>query len=362
VPTLFGRNFTRSQLQTYVADPRQIAQVQRATLREGRAEGVDVVRVVTGSGFEFMVVPGRGLDIVSASYNGIPLGWRALPGEVNAAFFEPEDMGWMRGYVGGLLTTGGLTYMGSPSIDNGESLGIHGRISYVPASNVWADTSWDGDCYKLWVRGHVTEAAALGPNLVMTREISTEMGANSFTIRDTVENRTFDTTPHMMLYHFNIGFPVLSESSILLADSEKIVGRDAVSNESIDNWNRFDAPQAGRDHHLFYHTLKPDTDGRTHVALVGMQVQEPLGIYLSYKHDTLPWLANWKCLQFGNYVTGIEPCNAWVEGRATEREAGRLRFLGPWESVSYEVEFGVLVGKQAIQAFVSEHRLPDPEL
>ncbi len=103
MPRLFGRPFTRNELQTYVSDPGQVARVQRATLREGRADGVDTVRVVTGSGFEFSVLPGRALDVAAASYNGIPLFWRAFPGEVNAAFFEPDGMGWMRGYAGGLF-------------------------------------------------------------------------------------------------------------------------------------------------------------------------------------------------------------------------------------------------------------------
>src|SRR5205085_7019065 len=121
-----------------------IASVRRAVLQEGRAEGVQVVDFKTGSGFEFTVVPGRALDIFSASYKGIPLSWLGSPGIVGASYFEPEGMGWLRGYSGGLLTTGGLTYMGSPSVDQGEELGIHGRISYVPAANVWADGAWDG--------------------------------------------------------------------------------------------------------------------------------------------------------------------------------------------------------------------------
>ena len=342
-------------------DPAQVARVERATLREGRAEGVDVVRVVTGSGFEFTSVPGRALDIASASYNGVPLFWRAYPGPVQAAYFEPEGLGWLRGNAGGLLTTGGLTSIGSPTDDGGESLGIHGRISYVPASNVWADADWDGDRYRLWVRGKVAEAAALGPNLVLTREISTEMGASSFVIRDTVENRTAETTPHMMLYHVNIGFPILSEKARLLANSADVVPRDAASQAGLDCWDRFEPPLAGREHQLFYHRLTPDAGGRAHIALVGQVGDEPMGVYLSFTHETLPWFANWKCMTAGDYVTGIEPCNAWVEGRAVERQAGRLRFLEGWQKVSYEVEFGVLVGRAQIEQFARQHNLPEME-
>jgi hypothetical protein len=249
--------------------------------------------------------------------------------------------------------------MGSPSVDDGEALGIHGRISYVPASNTWADAEWEGDQYRLWARGKVAETAALGTNLVMTREISTALGASSLTIRDTVENRTHSRVPHMMLYHFNIGFPVLSEDARLLLNSEEVTGRDAVSTASLDRWDRFDAPEPAREHQLFYHRLCPDEAGKAHVVLVGFLAGDPIAVYISYTHAVLPWFANWKCLQSGNYVTGLEPANAWVEGRAVEREAGRLRFLDAWEKVSYEVEFGVLTGASAIDAFVKNHQLPD---
>ena len=349
-----------SRIQRYVPDLSQLARLQRATLGEGRADGVDAVEVSTGSGFQFTVLPGRGLDISHASYRGIPLCWRAYAGEVAAPYYEPEGLGWQRSAFGGLMSTGGLSTMGAPSEDGGETLGIHGRISNTPATNVWADAAWEGDDYRLWVRGKVAEAMALGTNLVLTREISTELGASHLTIRDRVENRTFTRSEHMMLYHFNVGFPLLSETTRLLVDSEQVEPRDDDSVAGLDRWDRFEPPQAGRPHQLFYHRLRPDSDGKAHVLLAGMQdyADGPLAVYLSYTHETLPWFINWKCMAAGDYVTGIEPANAWVQGRAAEREAGRLRFLEPWGAAEYEVTFGVLAGTQAINEFAEAHRLP----
>jgi hypothetical protein len=357
---LYGRDWSRDEIQRYVPDLSQLARIQRSTLRDGRADGVDAVEISTGSGFQFTVLPGRGLDISHASYCGIPLCWRSFTGEVAAPYFEPQGTGWQRSAFGGLMSTGGLSWMGSPSVDQGEELGIHGRVGNIPANNVWADAAWEGDHYRLWVRGKVAEAQALGTNLVLTREISTELGASHLTIRDTVENRTFVRAEHMMLYHFNIGFPLLSESARLLMNSEHVEPRDADSATGLENWDRFEPPQVGRPHQLFYHKLCPDRDGKTYVLLAGMPdyVEGPIAAYLSYTHETLPWFINWKCMTAGDYVTGIEPANAWVQGRAVEREAGRLRFLEPWEAVNYEVQFGVLVGFKAINEFAEAHDLP----
>ncbi len=360
MPMLYGKQWSREELQRYAADMSQLASVQRTTMREGRAEGVEMVEFATGSGFNFRVLPGRGLDISHASYHGIPLCWRTSVGEAAASYYEPEGGAWHRTAFGGLMSTGGLSAMGSTSVDEGQAFGHHGRASNIPASSVWADAEWEGDAYRMWVRGKVTEAEALGTNLVMTREISTELGASHFTIRDRVENRTFQRAAHMILYHFNIGFPLLSDKSRLLTNSQEIIPQNETSKVEFDRWDRFEGPKVGRPHQLFYHKLRPDHEGKVHIILAGMPdyATGPIAAYLSFTHDTLPWFANWKSMIAGDYVTGIEPANAWVEGRAAEREAGRLRFLEPWEAVEYEVQFGVLAGLPAINEFAEVHSLP----
>jgi len=357
---LYGKQWSREEIQRYIPDMSQVARIQPSTMREGRAEGVDVVEIATGSGFQFTVLPGRGLDISHASYQGIPLCWRTPVGEAAASYYEPQGSEWHRTAFGGLMSTGGLSSMGSASVDQGKAYGHHGRASNIPASNVWADAAWEKDQYRLWVRGKVAEVEALGTNLVLTREISTELGASHFIIRDRVENRTFARAEHMMLYHFNIGFPLLSANARLLLNSEHIEPRDAGSIAARERWDRFEPPAVGRPHQLFYHKLRPDQEGKTHILLAGMPdyAEGPIAVYLSYTHETLPWFVNWKSMIAGDYVTGIEPANAWVEGRAAEREAGRLRFLEPWESVDYEVQFGVLAGLQTINEFAETHGLP----
>ena len=357
MPVLFGKNLSRQELQHFMADPAQVAGVQRATLREGRADGVDTILFRTGTGFEFTVTPSRALDISRASYNGIPLYWHATPGSVHPAFFEPAGMGWMRGYAGGLLTTGGLSAMGSPSVDAGEELGIHGRISYSPAHHVCTDAGWEGDRYLLEARGTMAETTALGPNLVLRRRIVSEMGASWLRIHDTVENRTHQPAPHMMLYHFNIGYPILSPDARLLVNADEVVGRDAISQAAIATRERFLPPAPDRPHQLYYYRPKPDSDGKAHIALIGRVDDQPFGVYLSYTQAVLPWFANWKCMTAGDYVTGLEPANAWVEGRAVERAEGRLRTLNAWETVHYDVEFGVLAGAEAVEAFTARHAL-----
>src|SRR5262249_40437880 len=117
--TLYGKQWSRAEIQQYVPDMSQLASVRRSQYREGRSEGIDAVDITTGSGFQFTVLPGRGLDISHASYKGIPFCWRTYAGDVAAPYFVSDgSAGWSRSAFGGLMSTGGLSAMGSPSTDN----------------------------------------------------------------------------------------------------------------------------------------------------------------------------------------------------------------------------------------------------
>ena len=83
----------------------------------------------------------------------------------------------------------------------GQALGLHGRISHLPASNTWVDAGWRDDEYELWARGRMREAVVFGENLTLTRRVSAQLGSSTIQVRDVVVNEGQQTTPHMMLYH-----------------------------------------------------------------------------------------------------------------------------------------------------------------
>ena len=56
-----------------------------------------------------------------------------------------------------------------------------------------------------------------GEDLQLIRRIEAKIGESTFTIKDRVVNHGFYRTPHMLLYHINIGYPVLDEGSKFLA-------------------------------------------------------------------------------------------------------------------------------------------------
>jgi hypothetical protein len=67
---LWGRDWSRSELEQRIGSLSQLGGITRFEYCDGKARGVTALRVRTASGFEFSVLPERGLDIFEATYQG----------------------------------------------------------------------------------------------------------------------------------------------------------------------------------------------------------------------------------------------------------------------------------------------------
>ena len=356
---ILGRDYSRRELGRWVGDFSQVAGTKAYQLIEGKARGIRCVDFWTGSGFEFTVMLDRAMDISQTFYKGKSLCWRSVTGDIHPHFFEPEGLGWLRSFFGGLLVTCGLTYAGAPCEDEGEKLGLHGRISHIPAEKVAIGEEWRNEEYFLFVEGEMRESVVLGENLVLRRKISTRMGESRFWIEDKVENRSYREAPLMILYHFNIGFPVVSEGSRLISPTVEIKSQDEEAEKEKENYAKFTSPIPGFKAKVYYHQMRADKDGFVKCALVNENLEGGgLGVYLVYKFDQLPNFVQWKMMGEGDYVVGMEPANCRVEGRAKERQRGTLSIIKPGEAREFSLEVGVLERRSQIEEF--ERKLKPP--
>lgn len=174
---LRGSSYDEPALKRYFGDPSCVCGTRRYELREGRAEGVRLTEVRTGSGLVFEVNESRGMDLGRVSFGGVPVSYQSYDGEVHPRYFEPFADGWLRSYAGGLLVTCGLTAIGAPGEDHGEVLPLHGRISNIPASNVCVEERvGDDGVREMSVSGTVRESKALSHNLALRRRVTARAG------------------------------------------------------------------------------------------------------------------------------------------------------------------------------------------
>jgi len=361
---LFGREMSRKEILRRVGDLSQLGGVRLLRLEDGPEAGVRAIDFRTGSGLNFTVLPDRGMDISWAEYKGMPLCWHSATGQVGPWFYEPEGFGWLRSFYGGLLVTCGLTYMGPPCEDpeaeNPVSsapccdtsriyLGLHGRASNIPARNVKADGEWRGDEFLMWAEGRVREAIVFGEVLELRRRVEAFLGERRLFVRDFVENVGYVKAPLMILYHINLGFPVLEEGSRLLAPVEGVEPRDEEARRGLEEFDRFSGPVGGFREQVYFLELRPDPEGFVKVALVNERLG--LGVYVKYRKEQLPKFVEWKMMGEGVYVVGVEPANSLVLGRAEVRRRGELDILSPGERREFELEIGVLDGLDEIREF-----------
>ena len=248
---LYGKEWTRRDLEARLGRIDQIGGLHRLQNVEGPEAGVEQIEVRTGAGLSYSILPTRGLDIGLAEFRGAPFSWLSPNGAVHPAFFDSRGPGWLRTAVGGLLMTCGLSYVGSPDASNDPDMGLHGRAHHTPARQVCAESHWEADEYLMEIRGKIEETSIFGSNLCLTRNIRSTLGENNISIRDTVENAGFKPATHMLLYHFNFGFPLLEPDSEILLPAGRMTPREPdVPLDGLESWQ---APQAGYRERVYYH-------------------------------------------------------------------------------------------------------------
>lgn len=339
MPTLYGKNWTADELLRLVGTPEQLAGIRLVEYSDGKARGLRAAEVWTGSGFSITIWLDRGMDIGPAQYAGKPLAF-LHPALGTPAQFEPEGEGWLRTFGGGLLTTCGLTHFGPPDQENGKTFGLHGRAAHLPAQNISTHSGWVGDQYRLEVIGQVQQAVIFGENLLLTRRISTFLGATSLKIEDRLENIGFRPAPAMLLYHCNFGFPVVSPDSILEIDDESVTPRTEVARAGLADHTRFSQPDVAYSEQVFFHTPRPDSSG-----FASVKIHNPVlgfGAFIRYRSAELPVLTQWKMMGAGDYVCGLEPGTSHLAPRQVLRQEGALKDLQPGESLEFRLEIGVV--------------------
>ncbi len=326
-------------LQARAVDERQFARIDEYSLSPGGRR----VRITAADGFDVELLPDRGLDLGSVSYQGIPLGF--LTPAVLAAAPPAGASAFAERFGAGLLTTCGLDHFGPAIRDDDQTLPQHGRASELPATAVRSETGWHDGRFALSVSGRMRQWRIFGEDLVWDRTVSTALGSDTLTITDSITNAGAASWPHMMLWHFNIGHPVLDEGTTVVVrrgagraptdPTPAPLPRDAAAEAGLDSWDRFGPPRPGFAEQVFRHTLDPDA-GRAEIAVSNADLG--LAVIIDVDPRQLPWAFQWTMAGHGTYVLGIEPANAPViSGRADARAAGVLPVLEPGESRRYDL-------------------------
>ncbi|TWU28331.1 aldose 1-epimerase family protein [Bythopirellula polymerisocia] len=333
-----------------VASAKGSWKISQRTLRGGLQEGVDLVEIDNGL-MRILVLPTRGMGIWRAEIGEHTLGWRSpVRGPVHPMFVpitEHSGLGWLEGFDEFIVRCG-LESNGAPEFDEQGRLKypLHGRIANRPASFV--DVTVDEAAGTITLRGVVEETRFHFQKLRLTATLTTAFNSTSFTISDEVEN--FGGTPAQMqmLYHINVGEPLLVPGSQFVAAVESI--ETLTAEPPAEGWETTGPAVAGSPEECYLMRLRANELGRTQVLV--KNADGTAGTALEFSTNQLPCFTLWKNMvaSADGYVTGIEPGTNFPKQHSTEVEAGHVVHLEPGKSWNAEYTLNWLTSVSEVSA------------
>ena len=159
---------------------------------------------------------------------------------------------------------------------------------------------------------------------------------NEMTMTDAVENVGAEAVPFQMLYHFNVGYPLLTEHTELHIPATEVAPRNDHAATGIADCLKMEKPQNGYEEMCFYHKMA----GRAEIKVYNPEVKK--GFVMSYDTEKLPCFTEWKMMGEGEYVLGVEPGNAYPDGRDVMRAKGMLQMIAPGEIKAHSIKLEFL--------------------
>ncbi|WP_395338380.1 aldose 1-epimerase family protein [Ningiella sp. W23] len=360
---LFGKNIDAKALAQRAGSLDQFASVKLCTFENGWERGMRYLAFRNAGGLSFNVLVDRAMDLGEAYFNDAPIGWHSPTGTKHPMYHEHEaenGLGWLRSFSG-LMMTCGLDHILGPETENTEYYNyphqssrqspVHGRLAFSPSNLSGYGAKWEGEDYILWCEGSVQQTSVFGENLMLTRRIECKMGSNQISISDTVINLGFIATPHMLMYHINLGYPVLDEGSQYLAPIKECLWMGHEAKAQNLGYRTQREPLALAQEQVYEHRVMADKNGKVPVALVNptFNQKQGLGVLVEYEQSNLPCLFQWQCLQEGLYAFGIEPSTNHVLGKHFAKTSGALTYLQHQQEQHYCVKIEVLANQQEIE-------------
>jgi hypothetical protein len=184
---------------------------------------------------------------------------------------------------------------------------------------------------QLTLRGIVEESRFHFQSLRLTPSITTSVGSNEFTWTDEVENIGGRDATLQMLYHFNIGQPLLQPGAritspvAIISPQTEVAFREALEKP----WNIMPPPRPGSAEQVYLLDLLADEHGETRVLVSGLANDE--AVSLRFNKRSLPCFTVWRNTpaEADGYVLGLEPGTNFPNPRTFEHQRGRTVSLKP---------------------------------
>ena len=291
-----------------ISNFQQVASIRRYTLTEGRGKGLDVLDCDNGK-IRFLLNVSKACDIMQLYHEGQNMSFVSKNG------FTKREIPFLRRFEGGMLYTCGLD-----SVGGREGYELHGTLHNIPAEIIRAECNESGIVVETIIR----DTALFGQNLVMKRRVFTQIASDSLSVEDTLFNEGYKAEEYCLLYHINVGYPMLDNGAKVVADVESYTPRTAWAKQNETTMYAMNDAVPNQEEACYFLKLsKPE------IALVNEKIGKKFTV--SYSGDTLTHFVEWKSMASGDYALGLEPATSFLDDYFT------YQTVGAGESVSFSL-------------------------
>ena len=234
-----------------IGNAEQLCMAQRVQVTDGRGNGARQIYVANGK-LNFVLSESNALDVLRLWHEGTNIGFVSK----NGLYTAPSD--FLGNFPAGMLYTCGLDAIGGV-----EGHPIHGRIHSIPAEV--KELKADADGVK--IVAEIRDTALFGQNLVLTRTVSTAVGSDEVKIEDRLENRAFRDEKYCMLYHVNVGYPVVDAGAKISGNFVESKPRTPWAEHEMAKMLDVESPLDNAEETCYFHNTK---DGKMSITNVTM--------------------------------------------------------------------------------------------
>lgn len=289
----------------------QVYEVKRYTVNGGAENGLRVIECVNGK-LRFLLNESKALDIMQIFYEGINTSFVSKNG------FSARELPFISRFEGGALYTCGLDAVGEV-----QGKEMHGSLHNIPAALSRAECAEDG----LIVEAEMRYSALFGQNLLLRRKIFSPYGSGRIEVSDTLINEGKKPQDYCLLYHVNLGYPLLDEGGKILVETKKVTPRTPYAEQKVSVWNVAEKPVDNQEETCYY--LSP-------VDNIAAYFNPKLNRKFTLKFcDGLDKFILWKSMASGDYALGLEPSTTELDANFAYKR------IAAGESKSFSLTFTV---------------------
>ncbi|WP_375386276.1 DUF4432 family protein [uncultured Microbacterium sp.] len=290
----------------------------------GAPERTLMVRLMDG--LEFEVLPSRGFDIGDTFRAGTPMSWFS-PVQDARALPVPQGLDWLARFNGGLVTTCGLDNIGEPA----HGAGQHGSYSHLAAHSIHTRTGINDAGPFARLSATIDSVSLFGPSFRVERTIDAQEHAEGsvLTLTDAVTNVGPEPAPLSLMYHVNLGPPLVVPQSEVRVDADAVL--DSLPSAAVTDWRRMPEPASFVTQAVFEH-VGPNVDAEGYARAVVTSPDARRSVELSWTAATLPRLYQWVFPTRGRWALALEPAGAPLFGDERQAPHAGAPMLDPGET------------------------------